>query len=75
MTELSEALEEVAREVRAAQDVHIISHIDADGICAGSIAYRACRRLDLRPEVEFIKQLDDFVIERLCKEVPEGTLV
>jgi len=65
----------VASEIRAAKDVHIVSHIDADGMCAGSIAYRVCRRLGLRPEVEFVKQLDNFVIERLAKEVPEGTLV
>ena len=75
MTDLNEALEEVAGEVQAAGDVHLVSHIDADGISAGAIAYRACRRLGLRPEVEFIKQLDDFVIERLAKEVPRGTLV
>jgi RecJ-like exonuclease len=52
-----------------------VSHIDADGISAGAVAYRACRRLGLRPEVEFIKQLDDFAMERLAKEIPEGTLV
>ncbi len=75
MKELHHAEEEVAKEVRAASDVHVVSHIDADGICAGAIAYRACRRLGLRPEVEFIKQLDDFAMERLAKEVPEGTLV
>jgi RecJ-like exonuclease len=62
-------------EIKAAKAILIVSHIDADGMCSGSIAYRACRRLDMRPEVEFIKQLDDFVIERLAKEVPEGTLV
>jgi RecJ-like exonuclease len=75
VTDLEMARDAVAREIRDAEDVRIVSHIDADGICAGSIAYRACRRLDLRPDVEFIKQLDDFVIERLAKEVPEGTLV
>ena len=75
MTDLDHAQEAVASRIRDAKDVHIVSHIDADGISAGSIAYRACRRLDLRPEVEFIKQLDDFVIERLAKEVPDGTLV
>jgi RecJ-like exonuclease len=75
VTDIHQACDAVAREVSRASDVHIVTHIDADGICAGSIAYRACRRLDLRPEVDFIKQLDDFVIERLSKEVPEGTLV
>jgi len=75
VTDLDHALETVANRIRDAKDVHIVSHIDADGISAGSIAYRTCRRLDLRPEVEFIKQLDDFVIERLAKEVPDGTLV
>lgn len=75
VTELNEACARVADLLREAGEVRIVSHIDADGICAASIAYRACRRMDLRPEVDFIKQLDDFVVERLAKEVPEGTLV
>jgi RecJ-like exonuclease len=68
-------LEALAGRVRDARDVRVVSHIDADGISAGSIAYRAVRRLGLRPEVDFIKQLDDFVIERLSKDVGEGALV
>jgi single-stranded-DNA-specific exonuclease len=75
VTGLDQALDAVAEELRTISAVHVVSHIDADGICAGSIAFRACRRLGLRPEVEFIKQLDDFAMERLAKEVPEDTLV
>ena len=75
MTDLKDALDVLAGRIRDAPDVRIVSHIDADGISAGSIAYRAVRRLDMRPEVDFIKQLDDFVIERLSKDVGSGTLV
>ncbi len=75
MNPLEDAVAAVAARIRDAKDVYIVSHIDADGMSSGSIAYRTVRRLGLRPEVDFIKQLDDFVIERLCKEVPEGTLV
>ncbi len=75
VSSLEEAAEAVAARIRTAEDIHLVSHIDADGISSGSIAYRAVRRLGIRPEVEFIKQLDDFVIERLSKDIPEGTLV
>ncbi|MCK4970766.1 MAG: DHH family phosphoesterase, partial [Thermoplasmata archaeon] len=75
MNTLEDAVAAVAARIRDAKDVYIVSHIDADGMSSGSIAYRTVRRLGLRPEVDFIKQLDDFVIERLCKEIPEGTLV
>jgi RecJ-like exonuclease len=75
VTSLEETAGRAADRLREARDVHIVSHIDADGISAGSIAYRAARRLGIRPEVEFLKQLDDFAMERLSKNVPQGTLV
>jgi RecJ-like exonuclease len=73
--DLDQAAQAVAERIRSATAVRIVSHIDADGISSGSIAYRAVRRLGIRPDVDFIKQLDDFVIERLAKEAPDGTLV
>jgi RecJ-like exonuclease len=75
VTELRDAVGALADRVREASSLHVVSHIDADGISAGAIAFRAGRRLGIRPEIDFIKQLDDFVIERLAKEVDEGTLV
>jgi RecJ-like exonuclease len=43
----------------------IISHIDADGLTAASIASLALSRAELAHEVKFIKQLDDKVISEL----------
>ncbi len=55
--------------------VRVVTHIDADGVCAGAIAYRALRGLGVRPEVVFVKQLDDFLVERLAKEGGPSQLV
>ena len=55
--------------------MRVVTHIDADGICAGAIAYRAMRGLGVRPEVDFVKQLDDFLVERLVKEGGPSQLV
>jgi single-stranded-DNA-specific exonuclease len=65
---LLEAAGRAADVLRARPRARIITHIDADGICAGAIAYRTLRSLGHRPEVDFVKQLDDFLIERLAKE-------
>lgn len=67
MKPLLEAAGRAAEVLRAHPRARVITHIDADGICAGAIAYRALRSLGQRPEVDFVKQLDDFLIERLAK--------
>ncbi|WP_455391597.1 DHHA1 domain-containing protein [[Eubacterium] cellulosolvens] len=43
----------------------VISHIDADGLTAASIASLALQRQGIEYKVKFIKQLDDKVIEEL----------
>jgi len=72
---LLDAASGAAKVLRDEPRVHVVTHIDADGICAGAIAYRALRGLGVRPEVDFVKQLDDFLIERLAKEAGPSQLV
>ncbi len=48
--------------------VKVVSHIDADGITAGSIASASLTRAGICHDVEFVKQLDDSAISRLREE-------
>ena len=59
---------ELAEIIKEKSYVKIVSHIDADGITAGSIASIALSREGISHEVEFLKQLDLNAIERLKKE-------
>jgi RecJ-like exonuclease len=54
--------------IKDSSDVHIVTHIDADGISAGAIAMLTLQRLGKHCSIEFIKQLDNKVIERLKNE-------
>jgi single-stranded-DNA-specific exonuclease len=54
--------------LQTAQDIHIVSHIDADGLTAGAIAAQTLQRLGKSYSIEFVKQLDPTVFNRLKKE-------
>ena len=45
--------------------VDVIAHIDADGICAASIASGALKNEGIEHEVTFLKQIDDSALEKL----------
>lgn len=75
MTGLQDAAGRAAALLEGERSVRVVTHIDADGICAGAIAYRALRGMGVRPDVDFVKQLDDFLVERLSKEGGTGPLV
>lgn len=60
--------EKIGDTVRNSKDIHIVSHIDADGITAGCIAYQTLQRLGKEYSIEFIKQLDSEVFKRLKDE-------
>ena len=49
---------EIAEIICCAKQVHIVTHIDADGITAGAIAVETLKRLGKKYSIEFIKQLD-----------------
>ncbi len=46
----------------------VVSHIDADGLTAASIASNVLSREEIRHDVKFFKQLDDSAISELQKE-------
>ena len=54
--------------IRASTEIHIVTHIDADGITAGAIAVETLRRLKKKHSIECIKQLDEMVIHKLLSE-------
>ena len=59
---------EVASFLLDSKDVHIVTHIDADGITAGAIASETLRRLKKRYSIECVKQLDEVTLQRLIRE-------
>lgn len=56
---------DIADIISKCKEVHIISHIDADGITAGSIACKTLDRLEKNFSIEFVKQIDEQVLEKL----------
>ncbi|MHB8605976.1 MAG: DHHA1 domain-containing protein [Thermoplasmatota archaeon] len=57
--------------VRASRHVHIVSHIDADGITAAAVAARALERAGKSYDVEFLKSLRPEDVERIRNLNPE----
>lgn len=55
-------LDHAAETLRSAHSILIISHIDADGISAGSIAHATATRLGLRTTTVFEKKITDETI-------------
>ena len=61
----------ISETLKKHREVKIVSHIDADGIAAGSIASVCLKREGIEHNVDFIKQLDEHVIDKLRNENPE----
>ncbi len=64
---MQETAEKIAAKIRAHDFVKVVTHIDADGITAGSIASVALTREGIDHEVEFVKKLDDLKLQELNK--------
>ena len=60
--------EKIGEIVNSSKEIHIVTHIDADGITAGTIAYQTLKRLGKKFSIEFIKDLDSEILERLKNE-------
>ncbi len=60
--------EEIALKIRDSESIAIVSHIDADGITAGTIAAKSLDRLGKDYRIEFVKQLNKEKIEDLKNE-------
>ncbi len=56
---------EAAKAIRSADDVLIVSHIDADGITAAAIAASVCQRLGKEYRTVFLKKLGDEGVEMI----------
>ncbi len=60
----------IAKRLMQEDRVHIVTHNDADGLTAGSIASIALERAAIEHSIEFVKQLDTDVIARLIEDAP-----
>jgi len=58
----------VASIIKDAKEVHVVTHIDADGLTAGAIAAKTLERMGKPYSIEFVKQLDSSVSDRLQKD-------
>ena len=54
---------DVASIICSASDIHIVTHIDADGIAAGAIASATLQRLGTHYSIECVKQLDEQLLQ------------
>ena len=70
-TFLIERANDIAKIIKKSKEIHITTHIDADGITAGSIAYKTLKRLGKEVTISFIKQLDENVLNDLIKQKHE----
>ncbi|WNY28019.1 hypothetical protein MmiEs2_01990 [Methanimicrococcus stummii] len=65
---LSDRAELCAAQLRAADSVHLVSHIDADGITSAAIMCLSFERAGIDYTVEFVKKLDEKIMARLLEE-------
>ena len=56
---------EIGNIIKDSDEIHIVTHIDADGISAGAIASETLQRLNKQFSIEFVKQLDEQISKRL----------
>jgi RecJ-like exonuclease len=58
-------MRKLAESINQSNDIHIVSHIDADGITSGAIAAQTLSRLGKSYSIECIKQVDDNILEEI----------
>ena len=68
--DLFERLKDAAEEIKKAEFVRVVSHLDADGISAAAIALSALTRAGKKLHISIEKQLTPELIEDLKKEDP-----
>jgi len=68
---LSERAALCAGKLKQAKAVHLVSHIDADGITSAAIISLSFERAGIDYTAEFVKKLDERVMERLSEEKHE----
>ncbi|MCL2142349.1 MAG: DHH family phosphoesterase, partial [Methanimicrococcus sp.] len=65
---LSERAAHCAKQILSAKNVHLVSHIDADGITSAAIMSLSFDRAGIDYTTEFVKKLDEKVMLRLLEE-------
>jgi len=72
MTEIMEAFRKeagrCAEEVRKHRSVHVVSHIDADGLTSAGIICTALERRNIEYTARFVKQLDEKALDTIANE-------
>ena len=66
--ELWKRARKIAERIKKEDDLLIVTHIDADGITAGSIAAETLKNLDKDFEIRFLKQLDALTVSSLKED-------
>ncbi|MFW5898258.1 MAG: DHHA1 domain-containing protein [Candidatus Saliniplasma sp.] len=65
---MQEKAKEIADKLKGSEKVHIVSHIDADGLSSAGIAYKALKRSGVDVDFEFIKQLESEKLKEIKSE-------
>lgn len=65
---LKERVKELSSIIQEKESIHIVTHIDADGLTSGAIAVETLKRLKKKYTIEFVKSLDPFVIKNIKKQ-------
>ncbi|WP_457549823.1 DHHA1 domain-containing protein [Archaeoglobus sp.] len=68
MKEILKRARELAEVIKRREHVKIVTHIDADGITSGAIAFESLKRAGIDCGIEFVKNLDSKKIEELSNE-------
>jgi len=63
--ELLKKAVELSEILKKQDEILIVTHIDADGITAGAIAYKASERAGKEVEINFVKSLDEETIKKI----------
>ena len=71
---LTERADLCAERLRQTKTVHLVSHIDADGITSAAIISLALERARIDYTREFVKKLDERIMRRLLEENHELTI-
>ena len=71
MSPILNKAKEIADHIKKQKNILIITHIDADGIAAGSIASSALKRKGIDHKVRFVKKLDENEIDRIKNDNPK----
>ncbi|MDD2440208.1 MAG: DHH family phosphoesterase, partial [Methanosarcinaceae archaeon] len=68
MKNLRKRAESCAERIRTQKSVHVVSHIDADGLTSAGIICTALKRAGIEYSTRFVKQLDEKALDKLANE-------